>query len=227
MGAREDLRNVADAGLATNYARFFKTGKGEYGEGDKFLGMRVGTVRSIAKKHKNISLKEIESLLYGEYHEERLCALFIMVEQYEKYPKKIVSLYLNNREKVNNWDLVDSSAHKILGRYVQDKSRNTLYKLANSKSLWDKRISIISCFWFIKDNDFEDALKLSEILLDDDHDLIHKAVGWVLREVGKKDVKVLEKFLKKHYKNMPRTMLRYSIEKFEETKRKKYLQGKI
>ncbi len=223
MKIQDYLKAVADPKLGANYARFFKTGKGEYGEGDKFLGMRVGTIRKAAKEYKDLPLEDVEKLLQGEYHEFRLAALFILVDQFEKYPRKVVSTYLKNTKYVNNWDLVDSSAHKILGRYLENRDRKTLYKLANSKDLWEKRISIISCFWFIKDSDFEDALKISEILLHDSHDLIHKAVGWVLREIGKKDQDVEEEFLKKYHQEMPRTMLRYSIEKFSDERRKFYM----
>ena len=220
---KKELLSIADPKLGANYARFFKTGKGDYGEGDKFLGMRVPHLRKICKKYKDMDLQEVEKLLQGEYHEYRLGALFILVDQYPKKSKEIVDIYLRNTKYVNNWDLVDSSAYKILGRYLEDRDRNILYKLANSKDLWEKRISIISCFWFIKDKDFKDAINISEILLHDDHDLIHKAVGWMLREIGNKDRETEEIFLKKYHKVMPRTMLRYSIEKFSDEKRKFYM----
>tara|TARA_Y100000310_G_scaffold249220_1_gene255244 strand:+ start:1780 stop:2463 length:684 start_codon:yes stop_codon:yes gene_type:complete len=220
---KKELQNIADPELGKNYARFFKTGKGDYGEGDKFLGMRVPTLRKVVKKYKDMDLTEVEELLHGEYHEYRQGAIFILIHQYEKDPKRIVNIYLKNTKYINNWDLVDISAHKVLGRYLEDKDRDMLYQLARSKDLWEKRISIISCFWFIKDKDFKDAIKISEMLLHDDHDLIHKAVGWVLREVGKKDKAVEEKFLKKYHKVMPRTMLRYSIEKFSKEEREFYM----
>ncbi|MBT4417304.1 DNA alkylation repair protein [archaeon] len=220
---KKELLDIADPVLAKNYSRFFKTGKGDYGEGDKFLGMRVPTLRKVCKKYNNMDLNEVEELLHGEFHEFRQGALFILIHQYEKNPKKIVEIYLRNTKYINNWDLVDISAHKIVGRYLENKDRAILYKLANSKDLWEKRISIISCFWFIKDKDFKDAINISEILLHDSHDLIHKAVGWVLREIGKKDQEVEEEFLKKYHQEMPRTMLRYSIEKFSDEKRKFYM----
>lgn len=216
---KKELQSISDKKLGENYARFFKTGKGEYGEGDKFLGMRVPDLRKVAKKYKNMDLKQVEELLKSEYHEHRQGALFILIDQYQKNPKEVVGIYLKNTKSINNWDLVDLSAHKILGRHLEKKDRNILYKLAKSKDLWEKRIAIISCFWFIKNKDFIDALKISEILLQDKHDLIHKAVGWVLREIGKKDKTVLENFLKKYHKVMPRTMLRYAIEKFSKEER--------
>mgnify|MGYP003972422761 FL=1 len=223
----KDLKEVADEKLAKNYARFFKTGKGDYGEGDKFLGMRVGTIRKIAKKHKEISFDDLEKLFEGEYHEYRLAAIFILKHKYKEDPKKVVEMYLKNLKYVNNWDLVDLSAPKILGRWLLDKDRKILYKLAKSKDLWEKRVAILSCFTFIREKDYDDALKISEILLNDSHDLIHKAVGWMLREIGNRDLGVEEKFLKKYYNQMPRTMLRYAIEKFEESKRLDYLKGRI
>ena len=222
------LKEKANSEKAKIYQRFFKTAPGEYGEGDVFLGLTVPEIRAIAKQFSTLSLKEIEKHLKSKYHEERLAALLILVHNYNKnQDEKIVSFYLKNTKHVNNWDLVDLTAHKILGRSLLDKDRAILYKLSKSKDLWERRISIISTFAFIDLRQFKDALKISEILLKDPHDLIHKAVGWVLREIGKKDLKVLEKFLKKHYKNMPRTMLRYSIEKFPETKRQAYLKGKV
>lgn len=215
----QELHSGADPKKAEIYQRFFKTGEGEYGEGDVFIGLTVPFQRKIAKKYKDLSFAEVEKLLQSPVHEERLVALFILMEQYKDNKRKIVSLYLHNRRHVNNWDLVDLSAHKILGDYLKDKDRKILYKLAESKSIWDKRIAIIATFAFIRDNDFQDALKISEILLKDGHDLIHKAVGWMLREIGNRDLKVEEEFLEKHYRDMPRTMLRYAIEKFDEDKR--------
>jgi len=173
-------------------------------------------------------LLDIQKLLDSKIHEHRLVGLLILVDKYEKSNnKEIVDFYLANTKNINNWDLVDLTAHKILGHYLLDKDRTLLYNLARSNDLWEKRISIISTFYFIKNNDFKDALKISEILLNDKHDLIHKAVGWMLREIGKRDQKAEEKFLKKYYKKMPRTMLRYAIEKFDEKKRKAYLRSEI
>jgi len=208
-------------------AWFFKTGKGEYGEGDIFWGLTVPEQRTIAKQYSDASLTTIDKLMKSKVHEQRLTGLLILLQQYQKNPdKKLVNFYLDRTKWVNNWDLVDLTAHKILGHHLIDKKRNILYKLAKSKVLWERRIAIISCFAFINQNDFRDAIKLAELLLHDDHDLMHKAVGWVLREIGKKDLAVEEKFLKKHYKTMPRTMLRYAIERFEEKKRQRYLKGK-
>lgn len=216
-----ELKKYANQENAKILQRFFKTGKGEYGEGDVFIGVRVPDIRKVAKENKDISLKKVEKLLQNKIHEARLLGLLILT--YKKLDKEIYDLYLRNTKYVNNWDLVDLTAHKIVGKYLENKNRNILYKLAKSKSLWEKRISIISCFWFIKDKDFEDAIKISEILLHDKHDLIHKAVGWMLREIGNRDQCTEEKFLDKYHKVMPRTMLRYSIERFSDKKRKYYM----
>ncbi len=208
--------------------RFFKTGKGEYGEGDLFLGIMVPVQRSIAKQFwKELTLNDVRSLLKNRYHEVRLIALMILIEQMkkadEKMKKKIFDLYLASTKYINNWDLVDLSSHRIVGEYLQDKDRSILYELARSPLLWNRRISIISCFAFIRSGDYRDALALSELLLKDKHDLMHKAVGWMLREIGKKDRAMEEQFLRKHAKTMPRTMLRYAIEKFDDETRKAYL----
>ena len=226
---QKELRLYANENKVSNYQRFFKTAVGEYGEGDKFLGVTVPNIHIVAKKFSSVTFDDIKKLLESPYHEERMLALFILVEQFEKgdeeLRKKIFNFYLKNRKGVNNWDLVDSSAHKIVGVHLADKPKDILYKYAKSRNLWDRRIAIVSTAYFIRQNSFDDTIAISEILLNDKHDLIHKAVGWMLREVGKRDVKILEKFLKKHYKNMPRTMLRYSIEKFPESQRKRYLNG--
>ena len=228
---KKQLHSHINPEKAEHFPRFFKTGKGEYGEGDLFLGITVPNCRSVAKKFKTISIQEVETLITSKYHEERLVALLILIEKYnkanEKEKKEIVDYYLSKTKHINNWDLVDLSCYKILGEYLLDKDRSILYKLAKSKDLWEKRIGIITTMAFIRKNQFEDTMAISEILVNDDHDLIHKAVGWLLREVGKRDMKVEEKFLKKYYKNMPRTMLRYAIEKFPEDKRQKYLKGQI
>ncbi len=211
--------------------RFFKTGKGQYGEGDIFLGITVPEQRKIAKKFQELSIEEIQILLNSKIHEKRLIALFILIDRYKKAgeaeKKQIFDFYLTNTKNINNWDLVDLSAPNIAGDFLLNKNRKSLYQLTVSENLWERRISVLSTFIFIRNNQFEDSLKISEILLKDNHDLIHKAVGWMLREIGKRDEKELENFLKKHYKQMPRTMLRYSIEKFPEEKRKKYLRGEI
>ena len=227
----KEIKSVSNPDKAKFLQRFFKTGKGEYAEGDFFLGIVVPVQRQIAKKYKPLSFPELKKLITSKYHEERLIALLILVERFKKAKEdekeKIVKFYLDNRKGINNWDLVDLSAPKILGEYLIDKDRNILFIFAKSNDLWEKRIAVLSTFTFIKNNDFNDALKIFEILLNDKHDLIHKAVGWMLREIGKIDLKTEENFLRKHYKAMPRTMLRYAIEKFPERKRKAYLEGKI
>ncbi len=225
------LRGLADPSIAKHSLRFFKTGKGEYGEGDRFLGIRVPVIRKEVKKIKGISLSEIQQLLHSHFHEERLCALFLLIQRFNKSNKKdqkrIYELYLNNTACINNWDLVDSSAYQLVGVYLQDKNKQPLYDLAKSDNLWERRIAIIATFHLIKLSRFHDALEISNLLLHDKEDLIHKAVGWMLREIGKRNIAVEQAFLKKHCKKMPRTMLRYAIEKFPEQERKKYLQGLV
>jgi 3-methyladenine DNA glycosylase AlkD len=225
---KKEILKAADPSKAKLLQGFFKTGQGEYGEGDIFLGITVPEQRKIARKYKDLGLKEIQELLNSKFHEHRLIALLILIEKYDKTDdkKEIVDFYLKNTMNINNWDLVDLSSHKILGDYLLDKDRSILFKLARSEDLWEKRISIISTFAFINKNQSEDSFKIAEILLNDKHDLIHKAVGWMLREVGKRvSQDAEEEFLKKHYKNMPRTMLRYAIERFDEDKRQFYLNG--
>ncbi len=228
---RSELKKEADKEQAINLQRFFKTGKGEYGEGDIFYGIKVPVQRRIAKNNKEISLEDIRELLDSPIHEERLTALFILVEQYAKGDDKtkedIFQLYLKNTKKINNWDLVDLSAPKIVGAHLYSRNKDILFKLAESSNLWDRRIAILSTMFFIRNHHFETTFKIAEMLLTDKHDLIHKGVGWMLREAGNKDLQEEEKFLKKYYKLMPRTMLRYAIEKFPEEKRKAYLRGNI
>lgn len=228
---RKEISKQKNPTQAVNLQRFFKTEKGEYGEGDVFYGIKVPVQRTIAKQYKDLSLDDIKILILSEVHEERLIAAFILVDQYkrgdEKKKKAVFDFYLKNRKGINNWDLVDLSAPKIVGAYLIDKEKDLLYKFACSKDLWEKRISIISTQAFIREHFFEDTLKIAEILLHEKHDLIHKAVGWMLREIGNRDMETEEEFLKMHYKTMPRTMLRYAIEKFPEEKRKNYLAGKI
>ena len=227
---KSDIRKLADPKKAEILQRFFKTGEGEYGEGDIFLGLTVPKSRQIAKAYKNIPVSEIEELLHSKIHEERLIALILLVNQFKKGSKEdqkqIFDSYLRNTEFINNWDLVDLSAKHIIGGYLDDKKRDVLYKLASSKNVWERRIAIIATFFFINKNDFSDTVKISEKLIKDKHDLIQKAVGWVLRETGKKNKQVLENFLKKYHKAMPRTMLRYAIEKFPLEIRKSYLEGR-
>lgn len=215
---KKELLKNRDNGQAEHLSRFFKTGKGQYGEGDVFLGIKVPVQREIVKKFKDASLKEIQELLNDEIHECRLTGLLILVNRYVKAEnkKKIFDFYLKNAKRINNWDLVDLSAPNIVGNYLLDKKgeRKLLYSLAKSKNLWEKRIAILSTFTFLRNGDYKDTLKISEIFLKDQHDLIHKAVGWMLREVGKRDKAVEVSFLKKYSKIMPRTMLRYAIEKF-------------
>jgi 3-methyladenine DNA glycosylase AlkD len=215
---------------ARQNSRFFKTGKGEYSEGDLFIDITNPEVHKIANKYKKeISLEHTLHFLRHKIHEYRLFALDVLKYKYSKAngdeKKEIVDLYLNNRKFVNNWDLVDVSAPHILGDWLIEKDRKVLYKLVKEENLWSNRIAILSTLAFIKENDFEDTLKLSEALLNHEHDLIHKAVGWMLREIWKRDKKVTESFLIDHYENVPRTALRYAIEKMEETKRKKFLKG--
>jgi len=220
-----DLKKISNKKKALIFKKFFKTGKGEYGEGDEFLGINVPDVRKIAKKYKDLNLKYFEKLLKNKFHECRLCALMIFRYQYESFEnkKELVDFYLKNTQYVNNWDLVDLSCEYILCNWLLDKDRKILYKLAKSKNLWERRIAIISTFEFIRHNQFADTLKLSEILMIDKDDLIHKAVGWMLREVGKRDEKILKDFLNKHYQKMPRVMLRYAIEKLNKELRRDYL----
>ena len=225
------LKGLANKKNAEVAQRFFKTGPGEYGEGDIFLGIRVPVLRRLAKEYQTITVREAEHLLKSPIHEERLLALFILIRIYSKaeeiIKKAIYELYLKNSKFINNWDLVDSSAEYIVGDFLLDKEKNPLYQLARSKNLWERRISIMSTFCFIKHRQYSETLKVAKTLLNDKEDLIHKAVGWMLREVGKRDLSLEEEFLKEHYKEMPRTMLRYAIEKFPETKRQGYLKGKI
>lgn len=232
-----ELKNNSDPKRAKNLSWFFKTGKGEYGEGDIFLGITVPMLRSISKRYKNLELIDLQKLLDSKIHEHRLSALMIMRFKYQssntclrkqvKDQSAIVRFYLKNTKKINNWDLVDLSCHHILGDWLLDKDRKILYTLAKSKNIWEKRIAIISTFEFMRNNQFDDSLKICAILLKEKHDLIHKAVGWALREVGKRDKQKEIDFLNKYYKAMPRTMLRYAIEKFSDTERKYYLKKPV
>jgi len=226
---RAEFRKLAQPGDVPNLNRFFKTGAGEYGEGDKFLGIRVPETRKAVKKFRDESLRTATSLLTSPYHEERLLAALMLVDRYERgddeMRARVYDTYMSHRAGLNNWDIIDSSAHKIVGPWLQDRDRKPIYDLAKSRSLWDRRIAIISTYYYIRQADFSDTLKLAAQLHDDTEDLIHKAVGWMLREVGNRDRKVEERFLATHYKKMPRTMLRYAIEKFPERQRKAYLNG--
>lgn len=208
---------------------FFKTGKGQYGEGDKFLGVVVPDVRKVAKLSLQLSTSELKKLMKNSYHECRLCALLILVERFKKADKKeqkeIYDFYLDHTEYINNWDLVDLSSLYIVGVYLLDNTdRSILYQLADSSLLWDQRIAVVSTFWFIRNGQFDDTIALAEKLLHHPHDLMQKAVGWMLREVGKRDVDILYSFLDKYHKVMPRTMLRYSMEKLDKNERVHYMQ---
>ncbi len=229
LGLRQELKNKSSRSKAIILQRFFKTKRGQYGAGDVFLGVTVPQLRRIVKQYYFLEEKEILDLLYSKIHEERLAALLIMINRFEKggegEKKRIFRLYLKNIRMINNWDLVDISSPKILGSYLFNRPKKPLYRLAASKKLWEKRIALLATLYFIKRDEFKDALKIIEMLLYDDHDLIQKASGWMLREIGKRHLITEERFLKKHYKKMPRLSLRYAIERFPETKRKKYLNG--
>ncbi len=222
---------VADPVIAEHSQRFFKTGKGEYGEGDRFLGIRVPVLRAYVREYQHLSLAETLELLRSGFHEERLFALLLLVRKFEKgdddRQETVYRLYMDNLKYVNNWDLVDSSAPYIAGPWLRDKKKGQLYMLAESGDLWERRIAVISTFHFIRYNSFNDALRISLLLKHDREDLIHKAVGWMLREIGKRDVDVEQAFLEEHYNDMPRTMLRYAIERFPENERKRYLKGEV
>lgn len=221
----KEIRAQGDPVRARGSTRYFKTGKGEYGEGDVFVGLTVPAQRIIAKQHKDISLSEVQTLLQNKIHEVRFVALEILVFKYESGTdqEKIVKFYLKNTKHINNWDLVDTSASYILGNWLLAHDRAILYTLVRSKNIWERRIAIVATNALIQHGELRDTLALAELLIHDSHDLMHKATGWMLREVGKKSQPVLETFLKKHAPTMPRTMLRYAIERFPETKRKAYL----
>ena len=227
----EEFRAEGDPATAEHSSGFFKTGKGEYGEGDQFLGIRVPVTRKYAKKFQDATMPVVRKLLKSKFHEERLLAVILMVGKFisgnQSDRKKIFELYFKNTRYINNWDIVDSSAHFIVGPYLQGRSHGILAELAESDDLWERRIAIMSTFHYIRQGEFDTALKVSEQLVNDKEDLIHKAVGWMLREIGNRDRAIEEKFLKTHYRTMPRTMLRYAIEKFPEKRRQQYLKGKI
>jgi len=220
------LKELGDPTIAEHAQRFFKTGPGEYGEGDQFLGIRVPALRKLAKEHREMPQKQVTELLQSPWHEVRMTALFIMVHQFERgdesLRESIYRSYMSHRSHINGWDLVDCSAPKIVGPWLEHRDRSILYQLGVAAPLWDRRIAIMSCFHFIRQHDFADTLKLSEILVNDPEDLIHKAVGWMLREVGNRDKAVEETFLKNHAAGMPRVMLRYAIEKFPKEERARW-----
>jgi len=228
---QKKLAKLADPRRAIASQRFFKTGPGEYGEGDIFRGIRVPVLRRLSREYQAITLPEAEQLLRSSFHEDRLLALLLWVRLYSRgdrlMRRKIYSLYLKNARFINNWDLVDSSAEHVVGAFLWDKDRERLYQLAKSKNLWERRIAIIATFHFIKRGEFDETLKLAQKLLSDGEDLIHKAVGWMLREVGKRDQETQERFLKENYRQMPRVTLRYAIERFPNEKRQLYLKGQV
>ena len=217
------LQALSDAEKREIFPKFFKAGKGEYGEGDRFLGVTVPNIRAIAKLHKDISIEEIRELLQSEWHEVRLCALIIMVEKSKKKDealrKELFNLYLSQTKRINNWDLVDLSCRFIIGEYLLDKSRDILYQLAQSPLLWDNRIAIVSTYAFIRKGQLEDTYALSDLMMQHPHDLMHKAIGWMLREAGKRNPERLYDYVMSHRADMPRTMLRYAIEKFSPKER--------
>jgi len=227
---RRESNKLSSKKRAKHNQRYFKTGDGQYGYGDVFIGLTVPQCRDLAGKYKDISFDDIGKLLRSEIHEERLIALLILVYQFENdelLERRIYEFYLKNTKFVNNWDLVDASAANIAGGYLIDKPKGILHELAKSNNIWERRISIIATHKFIKNGMVKEALEIAEELVQDENDLIQKALGWTLREVGKKNLKKEQKFLKKHYQKMGRTALRYAIEKFPESVRKAYLSGKI
>lgn len=229
---KSELESRANSETAVVLRRFFKTGPGEYGEGDLFLGIKVPELRNLSKKYHNLQLVNVSTLIKSLIHEERFTALLILLERYKQAKETCVretiyDFYIANMRYINNWDLVDISAPHIVGHYLFDKDKSVLTSWAQDKNLWARRIAIIATFYFIRQNAFQDTLAIAFILLNDKEDLIHKAVGWMLREISKRHLLTAEKFLVEHYKIMPRTMLRYAIERFPEIKRQAYLKGKI
>ena len=226
----EHLQQLADPDIAAHSQRFFKSGEGEYGEGDQFLGIRVPVLRKLVKSCRQLTDAELVDLLQSNWHEQRLLAVLVLVDRFERggfeQQESTVSLYLDNLDSVNNWDLVDSSAHKILGPWLYKRDRALLYQLLESGELWRKRVAIMTSLHFIKQDDYADTLRMAEILLQDSHDLIQKAVGWMLREVGNRSRETETQFLKKFYSKMPRTMLRYAIEKYPEAERRAFIEGR-
>lgn len=230
---KDELAAHGNPAKAAHLSRFFKTGKGQYGEGDLFIGVTVPEQRSIAKKYQDAGLPLLEELIRSPFHEERLTALLILECRYtknkkeEKEQQECIDFYVSHTDYINNWDLVDLSCYKILGNWLSNRDRGLLYEWAEAGHLWRQRIAIVTCMYFVRHGDFKDCTAISDLLLNHSHDLIHKAVGWLLRETGKKNKKTLTDFLYSRYQRMPRTMLRYAIEHFPEEERKKYLQNNI
>jgi 3-methyladenine DNA glycosylase AlkD len=225
----QELKQLSNSAIATHSKRFFKTGPGEYGEGDVFRGIKVPTLRKLVKKYKDISIDDTVSFLMSAYHEDRLLALLLLVQKFNQADEEVrgnlFDLYINNTRFINNWDLVDSSAPQIVGAHLENRKKSILSRFAKSEDLWERRIAILATHYYIKKGNFKETLKLAKILINDPEDLIHKAVGWMLREVGKCNLQCEEAFLQAHYRHMPRTMLRYAIERFPEKKRQRYLKG--
>ncbi|MDM5271613.1 DNA alkylation repair protein [Sulfurovum sp. zt1-1] len=228
---KEYLLSLADKKTAAQTKKFFKTAKGEYSYGDKFLGIKMEKLRETAKRFSVVEPEVAEKLLQSEFHEIRMFSLILLTNLYKRGDKttkdKIFDIYLKNTSYINNWDLVDVSAHHIVGTHLFEKDTTVLHKLSKSENMWERRISIVSTLYFIKNNRFGETLSISEILIEDEEDLIHKATGWMLREVGKMDIQAERKFLLKHYNKMPRTMLRYAIERLDENERQGFLKGKF
>lgn len=226
---KREVRDLANPAIAAHSKRYFKTGPGEYGEGDAFLGLRMPTLRSLVKKYAELDHTDALQLLKSEWHEERLLGVLLLISSYErgdqKMKERIHRAYLKNTKRINNWDLVDSSAPQIVGAHLTPQNVALLVDLAKSRNLWERRIAMIATQHFIRNREFRPTLIVAELLIDDKEDLIHKAVGWMLREVGNKDRAVLDLFLSKHYPRMPRTMLRYAIERYPAIQRKAYLTG--
>ncbi len=224
----KDLLSLKNEEKAKIYSGFFKTGKGQYGEGDRFLGITVPQQRTIAKKYLSLKFKDLEYFLKNPVHEYRFTSLVILTEQFkkanEKEKKKIFNFYIKQRKYINNWDLIDCTTPNIVGAYLFDKDKTLLYQFAKSSSMWERRIAILATLYFIKKNHYRETLEIAEILLNDKQDLIHKAAGWMLRELGKRNQILEEEFLQENYKTMPRTMLRYAIERFPKEKKAFYMQ---
>lgn len=225
------LTEAANPETAKFLQKYFKTGPGEYGEGDRFRGIKVPVIRKIARRAADMPLNDLRLLLKSPWHEDRLLALLVMADRFaktdENVREQIYQVYLNESGYINNWDLVDLSAPAILGGYLWHRERKILFDMARSANLWKRRMSVMATFYFIRNSDFRDSIAIAKILLQDPGDLIQKAVGWMLREIGKRDLETEETFLKAHYPNMPRTMLRYAIERFPEPKRQAYLKGNV
>ncbi len=225
---QQRLTELADSEIATHSARFFKTGPGEYGEGDRFLGVRVPKLRKLVAQYGNIELTDVVRLLQSSWHEKRLLAALMLVARFKRgdqaAQQEIYTLYLEHLPgSINNWDIIDTTCPHIMGAWLQGRDRSILYTLAKSNNLWQRRAAMLACFYFIRQQDFVDALNIAEILLQYQEDLIHKASGWMLREIGKRDQQTEEQFLERHCATMPRTMLRYAIEKFDPEKRRYYM----